>query len=70
MSLLVSIPLMKLRTCRPVVLLTAFVKSPAEAYWKNIRISRSRWCSPIPCRLRSAGVKVFSSRQTTVSCPA
>src|SRR4051794_33217306 len=57
----VSMPLMKARTLRPVSRSTGSQNSRTVAYWKNMRVSRRRSCSPILTRLRSAGVSVFSS---------
>src|SRR3954453_24233887 len=66
----VSIALMNARTLRPVILSMGSQNSCSEAYWKNIRVSRRRWCSPIWMRLRSAGVSVSSRMATSVSGPA
>src|SRR4051794_38460670 len=65
-----SIGLMNARTLRPVILSMGSQNSCSEAYWKNIRVSRRRWCSPIWMRLRSAGVSVSSRMATSVSGPA
>ena len=57
----VSMPLRNERTLRPVMRSTGSQNSSTVAYWKNIRVSRTRWCSPSRVRLRSAGVSVSSS---------
>src|SRR4051794_18913814 len=69
-STAVSIPLMKAFILRPVSRSTGSPKSDVLAYWKYRRVSRSRSCSPALIRLRSAGVSVSSSMQTSVSLPA
>src|SRR5829696_7861841 len=62
--------LWKARTLRPVICSTGSQNSRTVAYWKNVRVSRRRWCSPIFTRFRSAGVSVSSSTQMSVSGPA
>jgi hypothetical protein len=52
------------RTLRPVMRSTGSQNSRTVAYWKNIRMSRRRWCWPIRTMLRSTGASV-SSRKTT-----
>src|SRR5215211_7744117 len=48
---------------------TGSQNSRTVAYWKAMRVSRSRWCSPILTRLRSAGVSVSSKKQVRALGP-
>src|SRR3954454_2098596 len=56
-------------TLRPVIASIGVQISRTLAYWKNSRASRSRWCSPIATRLRSAGVSVPSRTTLIASSP-
>ncbi len=60
-------PLTNAITLRPVTRSAASRKSPSRACWKNMRVSRRRWCSPIATMDCSAGVSVRSRLQMT--CP-
>jgi hypothetical protein len=63
-------PLTNAHTLRPVISSTVPVSSASLACWKNVRISRTRWCSSSSSMLRSAGVRLFSIVATSVSGPA
>src|SRR5215207_3226502 len=65
----VSMELRNARTLRPVIRSTGSQNSVTVAYWKNMRVSRSRWCSPILTRLRSARVRVSSRKVVSALGP-
>jgi hypothetical protein len=60
-------PLANARTRRPVIRSTAPTSSRSLACWKNILMSRSRWCSPSRRICVSAGVRLLSSVEITRS---